>query len=76
MSFTPPTCQNCISYSHVQCSCREQGSDFFGGNISPFHPACYKYISTASVYSRKNRPKKWFKAKTMEDMYDDEARVY
>ena len=49
-----------------QNSCRERSSEFFGGSISPFHLSCPQYIGLGVVYAPKNRPKKWFKAKTME----------
>ena len=62
--------------SHRQNGCREPSSEFFGGTISPFHLACNKYIAVAAVYSRKNRPKKWFRVKTMDDMSDSRARLY
>ena len=74
--LTPPTCQNCISFNAIKNSCKEQSSDFYGGSISPFHLACPKYISTFSLYARKNRPKRWFRVKTMDDMSDSRARLY
>ena len=75
-THTPPTCQNCISFCHVKYSCREPSSDFYGGSISPFHLACPKFISFGAVYARKNRPKRWFRVKTMDDMSDSRARLY
>lgn len=76
MSHTPPVCNNCISYCHNKYSCREESSEFFGGSISPYHLACHEYIGYAAVYSNKNRPKKWFRVKTMDDMSDSRARLY
>lgn len=75
-SHTPRMCQSCVSFCHNKYSCREKSSEFFGGNISPFHLACNLYISKMAVYSKKNRPKKWFKVKTLEDMCDSRSRLY
>ena len=74
-TFTPPKCEHCISYDHVDCGCKEKSSPFFGGNISPLHPACSSFISTAKVYAPKNRVKKWYKVRTMDDMSDSRARL-
>lgn len=73
---THPVCQNCISFCRIKNSCREQSSEFFGGSISPFHLSCPQYIGLGAVYAPKNRPKKWFKAKTMEDMDNSRARLF
>lgn len=73
---THPVCQNCISFCRIKNSCREQSSEFFGGSISPFHLSCPQYIGLGVVFAPKNRPKKWFKAKTMEDMDNSRARLY
>ena len=73
---THPVCQNCISLCHIKNSCREQSSEFFGGSISPFHLSCPQYIGLGVVYAPKNRPKKWFKVRTMEDMDNSRARLY
>lgn len=75
-SHTPRMCQSCVSFCHNKYSCREESSEFFGGNISPFHLACRLYISKMAVYSKKNKPKKWFKVKTLEDMCDSRSRLY
>nr|DAN13009.1 MAG TPA: hypothetical protein [Caudoviricetes sp.] len=48
----------------------------FGGSISPFHLACAHYISFGAVYKKKNRPKKWFRVKTLDDMSDPRGRLY
>ncbi len=74
-SHKPCMCQYCVSFCHKKNSCREESSEFFGGNISPFHLACSLYISKMAVYSKKNRPKKWFKVKTLEDMCDSRSRL-
>ena len=73
---TPSICENCISYDHVKYSCREKSSLLFGGNISPFHLACSRYISQSAVHAPKNRIKKWYKVRTMDDMSDSRARLY
>ena len=75
-TFTPPQCENCISYDCIKCSCREEGSPMFGGNISPLHLACSRFISRSKVYAPKNRIKKWYKVRTMDDMSDSRARLY
>ena len=75
-TFTSSLCENCISYDHVKYSCREKSSLLFGGNISPFHLACSRYISQSAVHAPKNRIKKWFKVRTMDDMSDSRARLY
>lgn len=36
ITFTPPQCENCISYDNINCSCREESSSLFGGNISRY----------------------------------------
>ena len=59
-TFTSSLCENCISYDHVKYSCREKSSLLFGGNISPFHLACSRYISQSAVHAPKNRIKKWY----------------
>ncbi|MDD6754387.1 MAG: hypothetical protein PUE15_10890 [Prevotella sp.] len=74
--FTSSQCENCISYDHIKCSCREESSPLFGGNISPLHLACCRFISLSKVHARKNRIKKWFKVRTMDDMSDSRARLY
>ena len=76
ITFTPPQCENCISYDNVKCSCREESSSLFGGNISPRHLACDKFISMSKVYAQKNRVKKWYKVRTMDDMSDSLSRLY
>ena len=48
-TFTSPQCENCISYDHMKCGCREESSSLFGGNISPLHLACDKFISVSKV---------------------------
>ena len=73
---TSSICENCISYDHVKYSCREKSSLLFGGNISPFHLACSRYISQSAVHAPKNRIKKWYKVRTMDDMSDSRARLY
>ena len=75
-TFTPQQCESCISYDHSKCSCIEESSPLFGGNISPFHLACSRFISLSKVYAPKNRIKKWFKVRTMYDMSDSRARLY
>ena len=75
-TFTPPQCESCFSYDHSKCICREESSPLFGGNISTFYLACSRYISQSSVYAPKNRIKKWFKVRTMDDMSDSRARLY
>ena len=75
-TYTHPLCQNCISFNGIKDSCREQSSEFFGGSISPFHLSYPQYIGLGVVYAPKNRPKKWFKAKTMEDMDNSRARLF
>lgn len=76
MSHLPYMCQNCISYSHLKDGSTEPSSPLYGGSISPFTPACCKYISIKRVYGYKSKPKKWFRAKTMEDMDDSRSRLY
>lgn len=56
MSHLPYMCQNCISFSHLQNSCREPSSPFFGGSISPFHIGFCMYIGIKVVYGYKSRP--------------------
>ena len=75
-TFTSSLCENCISYDHVKYSCREKSSLLFGGNISPFHLACSRYISQSAVHAPKNRIKKWYRVRTMDDMSDSRARLY
>ena len=75
-TFTPPQCESCISYYYIKCSCREESSPLFGGNTSPLHLACSRYISQSAVYAPKNRIKKWFKVRTIYDMSDSLARLY
>ena len=75
-TFTPPQCESCISYDNIKCSCREESSQLFGGSISPMHLACCRYISQSTVYAPKNRIKKWFRVRTMDDMSDSRARLY
>lgn len=75
-TFPPPRCENCISYDHIKCSCREQSSPLFGGKISPLHLACSSFLSLSKVYAPKNRVKKWYKVRTMDDMSDSRARLY
>ena len=75
-TFTLSQCESCISYDHVKCSCREENSTLFGGNISPLHLACSHFLSLSKVYARKNRVKKWYKVRTMDDMSDSRARLY
>ena len=75
-TFKSPQCESCISYDYIKCSCREESSPLFGGNISPFHLACSLFLSKSAVYAPKNRIKKWFKARTMDDMSDSRARLY
>lgn len=74
-TFAPPKCENCISYDHIKYGCREKSSSLFGGNISPLHLACDKFISVSKVYAPKNRVKKWRKVRTMDDMSDSRARL-
>lgn len=68
--------RSCISWDQSNCSCREESSSLFGGNISPLHLACDKFISMSKVYAPKNRVKKWYKVRTMDDMSDSLARLY
>lgn len=75
-TFTSSICENCISYDHVKYSCREKSSPLFGGDISPLHLACSRFLSKSAVYARKNRIKKWFKVRTVDDMSDSRARLY
>lgn len=75
-TYTPPRCENCISFDQIKNSCREKSSPLFGGSISSFHLACAHYISFGAVYKKKNRPKKWFRVKTMDDMSDPRGRLY
>lgn len=74
-TFTSPQCENCISYDHVKCGCREESSSLFCGNISPLHLACDKFISVSKVYAPRNRVKKWYKVRTVDDMSDSRARL-
>ena len=75
-TFTSSQCENCISYDYIKCSCREESSPLFGGNISPLHLACSHFLSLSKVYARKNRVKKWYKVRTMDDMSDSRAILY
>ena len=75
-TFTPPKCESCISYDHIKCSCREESSPLFVGNISPLHIACSSFIGLSNVYAPKNRVKKWYKGRTMDDMSDSMARLF
>ena len=75
-TFTPPRCENCISYDYIKCSCMEQSSPLFGGNISPLNLACSSFIGLSKVYAPKNRVKKWYKVRTIDDMSDSLARLY
>ena len=75
-TFTPSKSESCISFDAVKCSCREESSSLFGGNISPLHLACDKFISVSKVFAPKNRAKKWYKVRTMDDMSDSRARLY
>ena len=75
-TFTTPQCENCISFDLAKCSCMEQTSSLFGDSISPMHLACSRYISQSAVYAPKNRIKKWFRVRTMDDMSDSRARLY
>ena len=72
---TSPTCEHCVSYDGNKNYCKEKGSDYFGGGISPFHLACNKYISTFQAFAPIKK-KKWFKVKTMEDMDKAGAKCY
>ena len=54
-TFTQSQCESCISYDHRKCSCIEESSSLFGGNVSPLHLACDKFISMSKVYAQKNR---------------------
>ena len=74
-TFTPPQCESCISYDYINCSCREESSSLFGGNINPLHLACSRFISLSKVYAPKNRIKKWYKVRTVDDMSDSRARL-
>ena len=75
-TFTSHKCENCISYDHIKYGCREESSSMFGSNISPLHLACDKFISVSKVYAPKNRVKKWYKVRTVDDMSDNRARLY
>ena len=75
-TFTQPQCESCISYDYIKCSCREESSPMFGGNISPLHLACSSFIGLSKVYASKNRVKKCYKVRTMDDMSDSLARLY
>ena len=75
-TFTSSQCEKCISYDNIKCSCREESSPLFGGNISPFHLACSRFISQSSVHAPKNRIKNFYKVRTMDDMSDSRARLY
>lgn len=47
------------------------------GDISPFHIACSQYLSRHTVFAPKNlKRKKWFRAKTMDDLEIPGARLY
>lgn len=74
-TFPPPKCESCISFDAVKCGCREKSSSLFGGNISPLHLACDKFISVSKVYAPKNRVKKWYKVRTVDDMSDSRSRL-
>ena len=76
MSHKTHTCEHCLMYDHMSGGCKEQASPNFGGQISPFTPACQCYISTMTVYAKNNRPKRWRKARTLADMCDPTARLY
>ena len=75
-TFTTPRCEKCISYDYIKCSCMEQSFPLFVGNISPLHLACSSFIGLSKVYAPKNRVKKWYKVRTMDDMSDSLARLY
>jgi hypothetical protein len=75
-TFNPPKCESCISYDYIKCSCREESSPLFGGSISPLHLACSSFIGLSKVYAPKNRVKKWYKVRTVDDMSDSKARLY
>ena len=76
ITFTPPQCESCNTNDHSKCSCREESSPLFGGNISPLHLACSRFLSLSKVHAHKNRIKKWYKVRTMDDMSDSRARLY
>lgn len=73
--YTSPTCEHCVSYDGNKNRCKERSSDYFGGDISPFHLACNKYISAFKVFAPVKK-KKWHKMKTMEDMDIPGARLF
>lgn len=73
---TPPTCARCVSYDHNECTCREQSSEMYQHNLSPFHVACPKYLSVSYVYGKVPKRKKWHKVKTMDDIETPGARFY
>lgn len=76
MSHAPCQCQCCVSWSS-QGICTEITSPCYGGDISPFHLACPKYISRFQVFAPKAmKRKKWHKVKTMEDLDMPGARLY
>ena len=76
MSHLPHTCDNCLMYDQIKCGCKEQASPNYGGQVSPFTPACLCFTSTSAVYSAKNKPKKWRKVRSLADMCDPTARLY
>lgn len=76
MSHTATKCEQCLFYDQIKCGCKEQASPNYGGQISPFTPACGCFMSTHGVYSQKNKPKKWRKVRTLDDMCDPTARLY
>ena len=75
-TFTPPKCESCISYDCIKCSCREESSPLFGGNIRPLQLACSSCIGLSKVYAPKNRVKKRYKVRTMDDRSESRARLY
>lgn len=73
---TPPTCARCVSYDHGGCTCREQSSEMYQHDLSPFHVACPKYLFVSYVYGKAPKRKKWHKVKTMDDIETPGARFY
>ena len=59
-------------YDQVAGGCKEQASLNFGGQISPFIPACQH----KATYAKRNKPKRWRKARTLADLCDPTARLY
>lgn len=67
-------CETCVSYDAREGVCLDIQSENYQRNISPFHSACNKHLSSFSVY-KKTKNKKWFRAKSMEDLEKPNAKL-